>query len=118
MNRSTSRFSPARRVFIGLALAGLLSTAFALPAFADQLDDLRKSGAVGERYDGLLVARDGSAGNFVKEVNAKRSSIYQQKATQQGVSVEAVGKVYAVEIFKKAPAGTYFQQENGSWVQK
>jgi uncharacterized protein YdbL (DUF1318 family) len=112
------RPSLSRRFFLSLALAGLLSAGFALPALADQLDDLRKSGAVGERYDGLLVARDASAGNFVKEVNAKRGSIYQQKATQQGVSVEEVGKVYAAEILKKAPAGTYFQRQDGSWVQK
>jgi uncharacterized protein YdbL (DUF1318 family) len=112
------RPSLSRRFFLGLALAGLLSAGFGLPALADQLDDLRKSGAVGERYDGLLVARDASAGNFVQEVNAKRSSIYQQKATQQGVSVEEVGKVYAAEILKKAPSGTYFQRQDGSWVQK
>jgi hypothetical protein len=29
-----------------------------------------------------------------------------------------VGKIYALEILKAAPAGTWFQQESGQWVKK
>ncbi|MEJ1995281.1 MAG: YdbL family protein [Limibacillus sp.] len=110
------RFS--RRAFAGLLTAAALTLSFGAPALADQLDDLRRSGAVGERYDGLLVARDPSATSFVNQVNAQRSGIYQDRAAKQGVSPADVGRVYAKQIFQKAPKGTYFQQENGSWVQK
>jgi hypothetical protein len=32
--------------------------------------------------------------------------------------VKEVGKVYALEISTKAPAGTWFLGEDGNWVQK
>ena len=108
----------SRRAFAGLLTAAALSFTLVPDALADQLDDLRRSGAVGERYDGLLVARDGGAADFVKQVNAQRSGIYRDRAAKQGVSADQVGRVYAKQIFQKAPKGTYFQQENGDWVRK
>jgi len=113
-----TKHSFSRRAFAGLMTAAVLTLSLATPALADQLDDLRRSGAVGERFDGLLVARDASASGFVSQVNAQRSGIYQDRATKQGVSPADVGRVYAKQIFQKAPKGTYFQKEDGSWVQK
>lgn len=98
-------------MFIVLALA-------APPAGAQSLDALRASGAVGERFDGYAVARDASAAAVVESVNAQRRQIYQQRAAATGAPPEEVGKVYAQEIFAKAPPGTWFQQPNGQWVQK
>ena len=94
-----------------LALAVL---AVAPSAWAAELDSLRVSGAVGERYDGLAVARDGSASGFVASVNAKRSKIYQQRAAKEGVSARQVGKLYAKQIMSKAPRGTWFLSEGGT----
>jgi uncharacterized protein YdbL (DUF1318 family) len=107
-----------------LSLAALLFTAvlWVPPAVAETLDELRAAGVVGERYDGLLVVREGNAPQsvaaMVKEVNAKRSKIYEQRAKQQGVPADQVGRIYAKEIFQKAPKGTWFQGEGGSWTQK
>ena len=101
---------------IALALAAVL--VLGGPAIAQSLDSLRASGAVGERYDGLLVARDGSAQGFVNQVNAQRQKIYQERAAAQGVSPSEVGKVYAQQIMGEAPAGTWFQKPDGSWAQK
>ncbi|ANK82880.1 MAG: hypothetical protein TEF_20295 [Rhizobiales bacterium NRL2] len=84
-------------------------------ALAQSLDEMRSSGAVGERYDGLLEAREQSAEPFVARVNAERLKIYADAAQKQGVSVDDVGKVYAKEIMKKAPAGTWFLGPDGSW---
>ena len=113
-----TKMTLTRRAFAALLTAGFLTALLPAPALADQLDDLRRSGAVGERYDGLLVARDASASEFVNQVNAQRSSIYQDRAAKQGVSAADVGRVYAKQIVSKAPKGTYFQKEDGSWVQK
>lgn len=102
-------------------LLGLLLSAAAPPAFAQSLDQLRASGALGERYDGLVEVREpGASGakSVAKEVNAKRKSIYEQRAASQGVSAAEVGKVYAGKIFQDAPKGTWFLQENGTWRQK
>jgi uncharacterized protein YdbL (DUF1318 family) len=87
----------------------------------DALDELRKSGAVGERYDGLLVLRkqnDSAARAVVDQVNTKRSAIYEAQAKKEGVAVKEVGKVYALEIVAKATPGTWFLGEDGKWVQK
>lgn len=121
----SGKFTSRRKLLIfgGLALAANL---LAIPldcgrAKADQLDDLRKSGAVGERFDGYLVVRDrgnAAANSLAAQVNAQRKQIYESRAAQQGVSAEEVGKVYAAQIFQKAPAGTWFQRSDGSWVQK
>jgi uncharacterized protein YdbL (DUF1318 family) len=87
----------------------------------DRLDQLRRSGAVGERYDGLLVIRsqgDAAARGVVDQVNAQRSAIYQAQAKKENADVKDVGKIYALEIAGKAPAGTWFLGEDGKWAQK
>ena len=51
-----------RRTFLMLAAALALTVAMGgSPAMAQSLDALRSSGAVGERFDGLVVARDGES---------------------------------------------------------
>jgi uncharacterized protein len=86
------------------------------------LDDLRASGAIGERWDGLAVVRsvgaDPAVGSLVDSVNAKRREIYAAQAKQQNAPQSEVGKVYAREIAAKAPRGTWFLGEDGKWVQK
>jgi uncharacterized protein YdbL (DUF1318 family) len=111
VTRFARRLAAIAALFLVLALA-------APPAEAQSLDALRASGAVGERFDGYAVARDGSAAAVVQQVNAKRQQIYQQRAAATGAPADEVGKVYAQEIFAKAPPGTWLQQPNGQWVQK
>ncbi len=84
---------------------------------AGTLEDLRASGAIGERYDGYAVAKEPGAQADADEINAKRRAIYQEKAAAQNVPIEQVGKVYAEEIIRKVPAGTWIQL-NGQWQQK
>ena len=88
------------------------------PVLAQSLDQLRASGAVGERYDGYAEALQSGAGGMVQQVNAKRKQIYQQTADKEGTSVDQIGRIYARQIFAKAPPGTKFLRENGSWVTK
>lgn len=100
----------------------LLATMAAVAAAAPSLDELRKTGVVGERYDGMVVLRseavDPAVRSLVESVNAKRRQIYEERAQKQGVSPTEVGKVYALELSKTAPAGTWFLGEDGRWVQK
>jgi len=119
-----SRFSrPARRVVLALSLALLLS-AVGLAAVAQNrtLDAPRSAGTVGERYDGYAVVRDpaqaASLAPVVDQVNAERRKIYAQRATADGVPIDQIGRIYAAEIVKSAPAGTWFLQESGQWVKK
>lgn len=117
---TASRLS--RRTLL-VALACALPPALALaPAWAaEPLDQLRAAGALGERYDGLLVLRDPKAAGAkatVEQVNAKRHKIYAQRAAETGATVEQTGAIYAQQIMAKAPKGTYFLQKNGKWTRK
>jgi len=108
-----------RRFIASLSVFALGSAAAARPLAAqDKLDALRASGAVGESYDGYVVDRDGKNAALVTSINNKRRAIYEKKAKNQGVAVEAVGQVYAQQILKKAPKGTWFLNQQKQWVQK
>ena len=102
-------------------LLGLVLGAAAPPAFAQSLDELRASGAVGERFDGYAVVRNSSAAganSVVQDVNKKRRDIYEKRAASQGVSPEDVGRLFAGQIMQKAPKGTWFLDASGNWQQK
>lgn len=103
------------------ALLLLLQTGGAI-AQTRTLDGPRAAGTVGERYDGYAVVRDpasaASLGPLVNQINAERRKIYADRAAVDHVPADQIGRVYAGEIFKSAPAGTWFLQESGQWVQK
>jgi uncharacterized protein YdbL (DUF1318 family) len=110
-------FRLIKPLLLALAVVGALGAA-GTPAAAQSLDELRASGAVGERFDGLLVARNAAAKGDVAKINAKRQKIYGERAKAQGVAPDQVGRVFAKKIFGQAAKGTWFLQENGKWVQK
>lgn len=91
---------------------------FGSTSWADSLQTLRASGALGESYTGYVVAREASAQAEADSTNQKRKAVYAEKAAAQGVGIDQVGKVYAQEIFKKLPKGTWIQNASGQWTQK
>jgi len=107
-----------RQVLTALATAAIAGAAPFRPAAAQDLDSLRRQGAVGERYDGLAVARDSSAAGFVDGVNRQRQKLYADRAKAQGVDPTVVGQIFAKEIMAKAPSGTWFLGQDNQWVQK
>ncbi len=108
-----------RRQFLAaVCLAAMVGAIGLSPADAQDLDDLRRQGAVGERYDGMAVARDPSAAAFVDDVNRQRKEVYAQRAQAQGVETDVVGQIFAQEIMAKAPQGTWFLNQDNQWVQK
>ena len=107
-----------KKPLMGISSAILLALTLCItPAWADALDDLRASGAIGETFEGYVVAREASARAEADAINAKRKAIYQEKAAAQGIDIEQVGKVYAAEIIRKVPAGTWIQID-GQWRKK
>ena len=114
-----------RRRFGLLLWAGMLVCALTPDAGAQSqarfLDAPRATGVVGERYDGYAVVRGAASPDvvaLVDAVNAERRAVYAQRAAADGVPIEAVGKIYAAEIIKSAPKGTWFLSESGQWTQK
>jgi uncharacterized protein len=120
-----SSIGGTRRWFVGLIGAGLVMLALVSAAGAQSqarlLDAPRAAGTVGERYDGYAVVRGAPSpgvSSLVEQVNADRRALYTQRAAADGVPVEAIGKIYAAEIIKSAPKGTWFLSESGQWTQK
>ncbi len=111
-----------RSWFAVLAAVILAVTMAAGPAWAQSLDALRASGVVGERFDGFAQVRDAGASpqvrSLVNQVNQKRRQIYVKDAAQQGVPAGQVGRVYAKQIMRKAPKGTWFLGQSGRWARK
>lgn len=111
-----------RRRAIGLLLAGVVVLgASGVHAQSRPLDAVRAAGVVGERFDGFAALRGAASADvtaLVLRVNAERRAIYDQNAAAQKAPVAAIGKIYAQEIFKSAPAGTWFLSEAGQWSQK
>lgn len=116
-----NRFSSLAR-WLAPALLLLLVQAGAASAQNRTLDAPRAAGTVGERFDGYAVVRDqasaASLGPLVNQINTERRKVYADRAAADHVSPDQIGRVYAGEIFKSAPAGTWFLQESGQWVQK
>ena len=111
LRRNFSRGLVVAAVILALGLS-------APPVLAQSLDALRASGAVGERYDGYAEALQSSAAGVVEQVNTKRRQIYARRASEEGTSADQIGRVYAQQIFAKAPPGTKFLQETGAWITK
>jgi hypothetical protein len=105
-----------------LALVAALVALQPAVASAQSLDALRAQGVVGERYDGTAVVRASDASaevrKFVAGVNAQRQKIYAERAAEQKVPADQVGRIYATEIYTKLPKGAWFLDESGTWKQK
>ena len=109
-----------RRQILAMILAAplLLATLSSGPAQAQSLGDLRKSGAIGERFDGFAEARESSARGAADSVNAKRRAEYAKVAASKGISVDQVGRIFGQKIIGKLPKGAWYLPEGGSWQRK
>ena len=111
---------------IRFAAVLLFIAAMAMPPPAEAqgrpLDAPRAAGTVGERFDGLAVVRDPNASSSIRALvdrtNAQRLSLYKQRAAEAGGSVKDIGMIYAQQIMKSAPAGTWFLDPSGNWTRR
>jgi uncharacterized protein YdbL (DUF1318 family) len=111
----------ARHLFGTLCAVMLVFGAAGHADAQSKLDQYRAAGYIAERFDGLTELRAGApadAAGLVHDVNARRQAIYGARAQNQGVPHSAVGKIYAAEVMEKAPAGTWFRREDGSYTRK
>ncbi len=109
-------------VLTALALGlGVLMVSDVASAQSRLLDAPRAAGMVGERDDGFAVVRGNVPPEItalVNQVNTERRALYAERAKKDGVPAEAIGKIYAAEIMKAAPAGTWFLDSSGKWTQR
>ena len=85
-----------------------------------EINQLKSSGVVGERSDGLLAFVTGVSKKaaLVNGENSDRKKVYAAIAKQQGTTVEVVGKRRALQIFQKAKPGTWLYNAQRSWFKK
>ncbi len=109
---------PRRQLILVALSAALTGGGMIGRAHAQSADALRASGDAGERVDGYLEARNPAAAAAVEAVNAQRRQVYEERARQQNVPVDEVGRVYAQQIIEKAPPGTWIKSAAGVWTRK
>ncbi len=116
-------------IFIVIALAALLGTAFTVQA--DSIKDrmlaripainaLKDKGVVGENNKGFLEFRtaDTSQQKLINEENKDRKSVYGAIAQKQQVDIALVGQRRAKQISDIGSKGHWFQKPDGAWYQK
>ena len=89
------------------------------PAFALDLGSAKSSGLVGETSTGYVAAIKSSAevDALVSSINSQRKVQYQQIASNNGISLDAVEARAGQKAIAKTPPGQYVNSGSG-WQQK
>lgn len=89
------------------------------PAYALDLGSAKTSGLVGETSSGYIAAIQPSAqvNELVTHINSQRRAQYQQIASNNGISLEAVEARAGQKAIAKTPPGQYVNTGSG-WQQK
>ena len=77
--------------------------------------------AAGITNRAMLEERTGATDDdriLIADENAKRMKRFSEIAKTNGTSLESVQKRYAAKMRSKIPAGTWYQDESGKWLQK
>lgn len=80
--------------------------------------EARRSGAVGERFDGYLgfAANAGEAvTRQVGAINIRRRSLYTGLASRRGVTVQEVGITAGCELLAQVREGEIYMLSDGVW---
>lgn len=105
-----------------LSLVALAS--LAVPAATQAQDpatiaQARRSGLIGERYDGYLGIVTASPSDELRRqvgaVNIRRRSLYSGLATRKGVTPEEVGITAACSLFRRIGIGEFYLPGQGGW---
>ena len=91
------------------------------PAYFDELNRLRESGKVGFDRNGSLVPRlelTDAESDVLEEASAAWTTRLAEIAKKEGKSIAEVRRGFADKMFARMPAGSWYQDESGAWVQK
>lgn len=96
-----------------------LALVMAMPAFALDLDAAKAAGLVGETNTGYIAAVQPSSevNALVASINSQRKAHYQQIATQNGITLQAVEVRAGQKAIEKTPAGGFINTGSG-WQKK
>ena len=77
--------------------------------------------AAGITNRAMLEERAGATDDdriLIAEENAKRMKRFRDVAKDNGTTIDAVQKRYAAKMREKIPAGAWYQDDDGKWLQK
>ena len=101
-------------VFLVLSLTGG-------PAIADELDDAKASGAVGETFRGYIAPVGDptpAVSALVDRINAGRRAQFEDIAKRNDITLEQVELLTGQRVLERAAGGTYIKDQSGAWTQK
>lgn len=104
-----------------LAFLAVFSILHTSPAQANQLDDAKRSGLVGETPRGYIApvkAPSASTTRLINDINSRRRAAYNNIAKKNGIPVQQVEALTGKRIIERSPAGIYFQDSGGNWKRK
>ncbi len=111
-----------RKSFAALAATGLLLSAIAVPATAQNRDPAyaaaRAAGQVGEKMDGYLGYVTPAAPALravVEDINIKRKALYAEKAQANKATVEEYALTSGCLLIAQTKPGEKYQAPDGSW---
>ena len=89
-----------RNRLVAAAVAALTASVLLLPlpASAQSAEQLRINAQACELPSGYMRAIDNSMRGAVERINAERRRLYEEQARDEGVTVEAVGQIYARQL--------------------
>ena len=85
-----------------------------------EIINMKAQGIIGENARGYLEFVSGKKinQNIIENENKDRRTVYEAIAKQQGVSLEKVESLRALQIVKKADRGDFLKDESGKWYRK
>ena len=92
----------------------------AQPAYSIELQTAKDQGLVGETPSGYLAAVKSPSAEItalIESVNSQRKLKYQEIATRNNTSLEAVEQLAGKKAIEKSAPGSYIKA-GGSWQQK
>lgn len=90
------------------------------PAYSIDLQTAKSQGLVGETPNGYLDAVKSPSPDIkelIESINSKRKQKYQEIATRNKTSIQAVEELAGKKTIEKTKAGSYIKQ-GGSWQKK
>ncbi|MFC7292158.1 YdbL family protein [Hirschia litorea] len=112
------------RVIAYVVLLLIANQAFVGAAIAHpQLDDAKRSGQIGERFDGYIGLVDAAGADvelkrFVDDINARRREAYTRLSEETGKSMTSIARKTAEKQIEKAQMGEFVMYDTGNWKLK
>ena len=102
-----------------LAFSGLAIPASATAQDSAAIVSARRTGQVGERFDGYLGLSSANVSadlrRHVGAVNIRRRALYSNLASRKGVTPEEVGITAACSLLRRVNVGEYYLLNQGGW---